>query len=115
MARRIPAGDRREHLRFEAAGPVWASLDLDQRVTLRNIAPGGALIEARLTGGWRSVRAGQISFRDRGPALTVIVRHVTPLDGTDNDTCLVGLEFVNLSVAGRADVDRLIVDWQSRS
>ena len=105
-------GDRREHLRFEVAGQLWASLDMSERVVLRNIGVGGALIEAKLSPGVRSIRAAQISLRDRGPELNVLVRHVTPVSNApDEERFLVGLEFVNISPSDRADIDRFVKQW----
>lgn len=110
-------GDRREHLRFEVAGQLWASVDFGEQVVLRNIAPGGALVETSLTCVSKPIRAAQIAFRERGAELNVIVRHVSPVaappDGSPR--YLVGLEFVNVSPAQRADIDRLVDDWHDRA
>jgi len=112
MAAKNRLGDRREHLRYDVSGQLWGSLDLSERVVLRNIAPGGALIEARLTPGMRSVRAAQILLHERGPQMNVIVRHMSPLSAApDEDRYLVGVEFVNLSAAAQVELDQFVRDW----
>jgi hypothetical protein len=107
-------GDRREYLRFEVAGQLWCGLDRSERVVLRNIASGGALVEAGLTSGLKSMRAAQLRLEKDGPRLDVVVRHIEPL-AEDGDRYLVGLEFVNLSPATRAEVDRFVHDWTARA
>jgi hypothetical protein len=110
-------GDRREHLRFEVAGQLWASVDFGEQVVLRNIATGGALIETSLPCVAKPIRAAQIAFHERGAELNVIVRHVSPVTGSpDGGTrYLVGLEFVNVSPAQRVDIERLVDDWHDRA
>ncbi len=115
MAAKRRLGDRREHLRFEVAGQLWASLDMKDRVVLKNIGVGGALIEATLGPGMRSIRAAQIALRERGPEVNVLVRHITPISASPTeDRFLMGLEFVNLSSSARADIDRLVQEWGDR-
>jgi hypothetical protein len=110
-------GDRREHLRFEVTGRLWASVDFGEHVVLRNIATGGALVETSLASVSKPIRAAQIAFDERGAELNVIVRHVSPVTTSpDGDTrYLVGLEFVNVSQAQRVDIDRLVEDWHART
>ena len=105
--------DRRGHLRFDVSGQLWASLDFKESVILRNIASGGALIEARLTPGLRSIRTAQIALREKGPELNVVVRHMAPVStAPDEDRYLVGVEFVNLSPAVRADLEAFVRQWR---
>jgi hypothetical protein len=110
-------GDRREYLRFEVAGQLWASVDFGEQAVLRNIAPGGALVETSLPCVSKPIRAAQIAFQERGAELNVIVRHVSPASASpDGGTrYLVGLEFVNVSPAQHLDIERLVDDWQERA
>jgi hypothetical protein len=109
-------GDRREHVRFDVTGQLWAALDLSAHVVVRNIGTGGALVEARLTPGLRSIRAAQISLREQGPPLSVVVRHVSPLPAASGEDCyLVGLEFLHLSPAGQAEVEQLVREWNGEA
>jgi len=109
-------GDRRVHVRFDVAGQLWASLDLGAPVVLRNIGLGGALIEARLAPGLRALRAAQLSLRERGPRLSVVVRHMHAVsDAAEEDRYLVGLEFVHLSPAALSEIERLVQDRDGSS
>jgi hypothetical protein len=106
-------GDRREHLRFDISGQLWASLDFGERVIVRNLTTSGMLIETSLTPALRPIRAAQVAFEQRNPHITVVVRHVSPASpALQADRYLVGLEFVNLSASQQADLERLVNDWQ---
>jgi hypothetical protein len=109
-------GDRREHLRFEVVGQLWASVNFGEQVVLRNIATGGALIETNLTCVSNPIRAAQIAFEQRRGELNVIVRHVSPVtESSDGRTrYLVGLEFVNVTPAQRDDIERVVDGWHDR-
>jgi hypothetical protein len=109
-------GDRREHLRFNATGQLWASLNFGERVVLRNLATGGALVEATLTSTSRPIRTAHISLPGDGPGVDAVVRHVSPVadSARGSDRYLVGLEFVGISASERADIERLVCEWQER-
>jgi hypothetical protein len=112
MVARSRLGDRREHARFDVAGQLWATLDLTAPVVIRNIAVGGALVEAKLTPGLRAVRVAQLSLSERGPDLNVVVRHMAPLSAaSDENRYLVGLEFIHISAAARSEIERLVREW----
>jgi hypothetical protein len=104
-------GDRRESVRFDVFGELWASLDLSERVTLRNIAADGLLIEARLTPGLRSMRVAQIRLREGGPEVHGIVRHMRAIGDATEERYLVGLEFVSVSSEARSFLDGLLREW----
>ena len=109
-------GDRREHLRFEVSGQLWASLDFGEHVIVRNLTTGGMLVETSLPPTVNPVRAAQIAFEDRNRPITVIVRHVSPIrEALPGDRFLVGLEFINLSSSQQVDLERLVRDWQDLS
>lgn len=113
MAPRMRLGDRRECARFEVAGHLWVALGVDQRVVIRNIGSGGALLEARLPPGLRSIRSAQIALSESGPEVIVSVRHVSPMTTLpDDDRFLLGVEFISVSPEARVDIDRLV---QARS
>jgi len=108
-------GDRRAQVRYDISGQLWGALTVHAPIVLKNIAPGGALLEARLSTGLKSLRTGQIVLREHGPELNVVVRHVTPATTVPGeDRYLVGVEFVNLSPAARADVERCVRECQDR-
>ncbi len=103
MATRDQLGDRRAHLRFNSAGQVWASLDRVEQVVVRNLSLSGVLVE--VPAGLQSMRIAQIPLRDRGPVIDAVARHASPAsDQLREDRFLVGLEFVNLSEAARANL-----------
>jgi hypothetical protein len=109
-------GDRREHLRFEVSGQLWASLDFGEHVIVRNLTTGGMLVETALAPTVKPVRAAQIAFEDRNRPITVIVRHVSPIrEALPGDRFLVGLEFINLSASQQVDLERLVRDWEDQS
>jgi hypothetical protein len=104
--------DRRVHLRFDVSGEHWASLDTGARVSVRNIGVGGVLVAARLSPGVRSLAVSRLSLHDHGPSMSVVVRHMTALTASpEADQYLIGLEFVDISPAVRADVERLMRRW----
>ena len=109
MGQKHRLGDRREHVRFDVSGQLWASLETIERAVLRNIAMGGALVEARLPPGIRTPRLANVAFGAHGPDVNAIIRHVAPLS-TDDEShrYLVGLEFVNLSPANRESLEEFI-------
>lgn len=104
-------GDRREYERFDVKGQFWASLNVRDSVVLRNIATGGALVEANVGCGVLAVRIGELYLSDEGPCLTVVVRHTERMDPPDTQRYLVGLEFVNMTAAQRADLDQFLLSW----
>jgi hypothetical protein len=112
MAGRSHLGDRREHTRFDVTGQLWTALDVDVRVVLRNIGVGGALVEARLAPGMRTIAVARISIRESGPPVNVVVRHMTPVSSAPGeDRYLVGLEFVHLSAVAQSQVEQLVREW----
>lgn len=112
MGKRL--GDRREHLRFDVSGRLWASLDVSQPVVLHNIGVGGALIEAKVVGELSALRSGQLTLRDRGPDVDVLIRHTAPLEPHEG-RFLIGLEFINVSPATRACIDAYVQDWTDQA
>jgi hypothetical protein len=110
MATRDQLGDRRDYLRFNAAGQFWASLTRADQVVVRNLSLSGALVEvpARL----QSMRIAHLALEDNGLVIDAVVRHASPAsDALDEDRFLVGLEFVNLSEAAQANLTRIVGDW----
>src|SRR6266851_6440302 len=109
-------GDRREHVRFDVSGQLWASLETIDRAVLRNIGAGGALVEARLPPGIRTPRSAHVAFGQRGPEVNAIIRHVSPVSPDDESPrCLVGLEFVNLSPGNREGIEQFIREWSGKA
>ena len=102
-------GDRRGAMRFQVVGELWTSVDVRETVVIRNISPGGALLETRLGPAARAGGAAYLRLPERGPDLLVAVRHVTPLPlPPTNPQFLLGVEFVRLSTAARSAVEAFI-------
>jgi len=113
MVYRNSLDDRRQSLRFDVTGGLWASFDMTERVLLRNVTPHGVLVESRMSAALRSLRSAEIAFGDGHPTLHVVVRHVTPVsDAPEDDRYLIGLEFVNVSPTDRLQLDRLVRAWE---
>ncbi len=109
-------GDRREHLRFDITGQLWASLDFGEDVVIRNVTTAGLLVETSLTSGFQPIRAAQVAFEQPNLPVTVVVRHVSSaMETLHSDRYLVGLEFVNLSPSQQLDLERLVSEWQEQS
>ena len=105
-------GDRREHLRFDISGQLWASLDFGEHVIVRNLTTSGMLVETSLMSAFRPIRAAQLAFDERASPITVIVRHVSAVqESARNNRFLVGLEFVNLSPSQQTELERLVREW----
>jgi hypothetical protein len=116
MGQKHRLGDRREHVRFEVSGQLWASLETIDRAVLRNIGVGGALVEARLPPGIRTPRLAHVAFGARGPDLNAIIRHVSPLSPDDeSNRFLVGLEFLTPSLVERESIEHFIREWSGPS
>jgi hypothetical protein len=106
-------GDRRGQQRFDVSGQLWGALNVHTTVVLKDIATGGAMLEASLATGLKSLRTGQLTLRDRGPEVNVVIRHMVPVAAdAGEDRLRIGVEFVNLSAAARADVEQVVRTWQ---
>jgi hypothetical protein len=101
-------GDRRTDLRFEIIGQLWGALETVDQLPLRNLARGGALVEARAPVGAEAFRALRLGFNGTKQEVAVRVRHVTALKTTAGEHYLVGLEFVEPSAAALDQIDRII-------
>jgi hypothetical protein len=101
-------GDRRTEMRFEIIGQLWGALDVIDYLPLRNLARGGALVEAPAPLGAESFRALRFGFDGTNQEVTVRVRHVTPRRTAQGERYLVGLEFVEPSAAALDQIDRII-------
>lgn len=101
-------GDRRSDLRFEIIGQLWGALETVDSLPLRNLARGGALVEARTPVGAETFRALRIGVNGRMQEIPVRVCHITPHKTAEGDRYLVGLEFVEPSAGALEQIDRII-------
>jgi hypothetical protein len=108
MAFQPRLGDRRTDLRFEIIGQLWGALETVDSVPLRNLARGGALIEARTAPTPETFRAVRFGVNGKAQEIQVHVRHVTPCRTADGERYLVGLEFVEPSAVALDQIDRIV-------
>ncbi len=101
-------GDRRTDLRFEIIGQLWGSLETVDYLPLRNLARGGALVEAWTPPNPEVFRAVRFGFDGTMHDVPVRVCHVTPRRTAEGDHYLVGLQFVEPSAAALAQIDRIV-------
>lgn len=109
---RTSLGDRREHRRFVVTGELWADCAVADALVVRNLAPGGALVEAPRGALLEDARAAQVTLGERGPELSAVVRHLSAPPAGEGP-CLVGLEFVNVSDAARQAIAEWVRAWQN--
>jgi hypothetical protein len=108
MAFKDRLGDRRSELRFEIIGQLWGSLEVLERLPLRNLGRGGALVESPLPLSAETVHDVRLMLGGEPNDLQVKVRHVTPLREAAGDRYLVGLEFVEASIGTLEQIDRIV-------
>jgi hypothetical protein len=100
-------GDRRGEMRFEIIGHLWGALENVERLPLRDIGLGGALVESRLPLAPDSVQAMALRFGgDAVHDVRVRVRHVRPSPAGAG--YLVGLEFMDLAAGAAEQIDRYV-------
>jgi hypothetical protein len=91
-------------------GDLWGTLETVLRLPLRNVSPGGVLIESHVPLVAESVH--RLTFRCDGQeaAAQVRVRHVKPAISIDGErTYLIGVEFLSVHPALIGQVAR----WMS--
>lgn len=98
MTRRI-GGDRRVRGRFEIVGTLSGTLELVERLTLRNVGQGGALVESKVPLPVGSRITGRLSLDGQTREVKAEVRHLTayrPRGGGGEERHLVGVEWVDI-------------------
>jgi len=100
--------DRRGDLRFEIIGQLWGSLEAIERLPLKNLGRGGALVESRLPLGTQSVHGVRLLLGDQPNEVQVKVRHVTPVSTPAGDRYLIGLEFMDPGLPALEQIDRIL-------
>ena len=108
MAFKDRLGDRRSKLRFEIIGQLWGSLKTVERIPLRNLGRGGALIESPLPLGSDTLRGVRLVIGDQADDVEVRVCHVTAVRQNGTDRYLIGLEFVNPGLATLERIDGVV-------
>lgn len=100
--------DRRQFPRFVPAGVLGATVELRSAVVLEKIGPTGAVVDVQLVPELKTLRYAQLILNDRGERLNAWVRQVEPLTQSPQENRYrIVLEFVNVSPAGHADLNRI--------
>jgi hypothetical protein len=96
-------------MRYQVVGELWTAVDVRETVVIRNISPGGALLETRIGPTARAAGAAYLRLPERGPDLMVAVRHITalPLPPTD-PRFLLGVEFVGMSTEAQTALEAFV-------
>lgn len=100
-------GDRRNRPRYDVVGDLWGTLETVLRLPLRNVSPGGALIESHVPLPAQSVHRLTFKVDGRDAAAQVRVRHVSPVLSADGEqTYLIGVEFISVHPVLVGQIDR---------
>jgi hypothetical protein len=90
-------------------GELWGTLEWQDSWPLRNISPGGAMVESRRPLPLESLHAFSLSPSARMNAIHARVRHLTCLEPDHpQDGYLIGFEFVEFEYDAEADVAALL-------
>lgn len=103
MRRRV--GDRRIRPRFEIVGELHGTIEAVLQLPLKNVSPGGCLVESPLALVPDSTHAVRIRCGDRETSLHIRVRHVrAAAQGETASRYLIGLEFLSMTPAAAAEI-----------
>ena len=97
-------GDRRNEMRFEIVGDLWATLTTAQPLPLVNLGPGGLLVESHDPLVVGSAQRLRLRLRNEMTEVGATVKHVRPAPGRP-DRYLVGLAFLELTETARRVID----------
>ena len=106
-------GDRRHHPRFDITGTFWVALHLSGDSRLRNISTTGALVEVPAGQPWSSVRSMLLTLPTGRVTIIGIVKRQAQT-ASDPDRQLLGLEFIQMSPAARAELQLYLGDAAAR-
>jgi hypothetical protein len=108
MAFKDRLGDRRAAMRFEIIGQLWGSLETVNRLKLRNLARGGALVETAAPPNPDLLHAVRLGVNGTAHDIKVRICHVTPRKTAEGERYFVGLQFVDPSGGALEGIERLV-------
>jgi len=109
----MPPAGRRLATRLDIVGTPWGTLDALTPMRVRNLAPGGMLVESPIPLAVGSVHEFELIEGTITARVRAAVRHLSSLYHPGAARCfLMGLEFLNLDTRSSADIERMI-DAQS--
>ena len=104
-------GDRRGRPRYDIVGDLWGTLETVLRMPLRNVGPGGALVESHVPLQPESVHRLTFSYEGQEASAQVRIRHVKPSLSLDGErTFLIGVEFLSTHPALVEQNERAMTD-----
>ena len=109
MAQKERLGDRRDGLRFEIIGEVWATLMTTSSLPIVNVGTGGVLVESAGPLIVGSQQKARLSLGDVATELAATVKHCTPMQGRP-DRYLIGLAFVDLPADALRQIQAAVGD-----
>ncbi|MCA1560673.1 MAG: PilZ domain-containing protein [Acidobacteria bacterium] len=112
MHRRL--ADRRVRPRFEIVGELWGTVETILRMPLRNVSPGGALVQSPIALPVNSVHHVMLSNEGHHAPASLQVRHVRQAAGGEGpDYFLIGVEFLTLPLPLQEQIARWMTGHQS--
>jgi hypothetical protein len=112
MHRRL--ADRRVRPRFEIVGELWGTVETILRMPLRNVSPGGALIQSPIALPVDSVHHVMLTNEGQHAPTSLRVRHVRPAADSDGrDYFLIGVEFITLPLPLQEQIARWMTGGQA--
>jgi hypothetical protein len=105
----MPLADRRLASRFDIVGNPWGTLDALEPLRVRDLAPGGMLVESPTPLAVGSVHEFELIDGTISARVRATVRHLaSPPQAGGARRFLVGLEFLDLDAQSSAGVGRII-------
>jgi hypothetical protein len=102
-------GDRRIRPRYDVVGDLWGTLETVLPLTLKNVGPGGALLESHVPLAAESVHRLTFSWSGHERPARVRVRHVAPaISPAGQSYYAIGVEFVGVHPALAAEIERQV-------
>ncbi len=103
-------GDRRGRPRYDIVGELWGTMETVLQMPLRNVSPGGALIESHVALPAESIHRLTFTCDGQDASTQVRVRHVKPSISMDGQrTYLIGVEFLSAHPA----LEGRIAQWMT--
>ena len=116
MTLRRKLGDRRGRPRYDIVGDLWGTLETVLRMPLRNVGPGGALIESHVALPSESIDRLSFSYEGQVASTQVRVTHVKPSISMDGErTFLIGVEFLSVHPALVGQIERWMVEGNAEA
>ena len=116
MTLRRKLGDRRGRPRYDIVGDLWGTLETVLSMPLRNVGPGGALIESHVALPAESIHRLTFSYEGQDASTQVRVTHVKPSISLDGErTFLIGVEFLSVHPALVGQIERWMLDGNAEA